>query len=512
MQESRTRNSALNLIAVLFGQVINVVLNFAVRTIFIHTLSTDYLGLNGLFTNILSFLSLAELGVGSAITFCLYKPISEGDDEELIALMTLFKRAYVVIGTAVLVLGGCLTPFLDLFIAEMPEGIPNIELIYLLFVFNSGISYFCSYKAIFVIANQKNYIVTNNKYLFRIIEAVLQIVLLLLFKDYIAYLVVKVLGTVLENIRITVIANKKYPVLTKKSNKKLSKETKNIIVANIKAIFVNKIGTVIINSTDNILLSKIFGLGIVGLYSNYALMITTVESLVSRFFSAITASVGNLAVATSNKKQNEIYEIISFIQFWIYSVSTIAFAALLNSFIELWIGKTYLIDPLCCFFAIINFYLYGMRQTNIVFITTYGLARFYTWLPIPAALFNLTISIILALVIGPAGVFAGTTVSTLLTTFWVEPRILMKRGLNGSLRRYWFRYIKYTVITFFLVIVTCFVCNKITLTGFWGFVIKTSVVACVPNLLLGLIFYRTIEFKYLITMLQKVVRKKTGKM
>lgn len=508
MQESRTKNSVLNLVAALAGQGINIVLNFAVRTIFIRTLSTEYLGLNGLFTNILSFLSLAELGVGSAITFCLYKPIAEQNEEEISILMNLFKRAYIIVGAVVLIVGIGLTPFLHLFIAEMPKGIPNISLIYILFVVNSGISYFCSYKAIYVIANQKNYIVTNNKFLFRIIVAILQILVLVLFKDYITYLVIKVVGTLFENVSITIIANKKYPVLKKKTTKKLNAETQNVIVANIKAVFVNRIGSVIITSTDNILLSKIFGLGIVGLYSNYSLLIVTVEGLLSRFFTAITASVGNMSVATSKEKQNDIYELINFIQFWMYSFSTVAFAALFNSFIELWIGKEYLIDTLCMVFAIANFYINGMRQSNIVFNTTYGLARYYTWLPIPTALFNLFSSIGLAFIIGPAGVFAGTTLSTLCTSFWMEPWMLMKRGLHGSLKKYWINYSKYTLTTLISLGVTFYLCNLIVENGIFGFVLKMLIVMIVPNVAICILYHKTSEFKYLLGMLQKILNKK----
>lgn len=508
MQESRTKNSALNLVAALGGQGINIILNFAVRTIFIRTLSTEYLGLNGLFTNILSFLSLAELGVGSAITFCLYKPIAEQNEEEISILMGLFKKAYIIIGTVVLFVGVGLTPFLGFLIAEMPEEITNVSLIYILFVINSGISYFCSYKAIYVIANQKNYIVTNNKYIFRIIVAVLQILVLLLFKDYITYLIIKVVGTLFENLSITIIANKKYPVLKSRPNKKLNSETKNVIVANIKAIFVNRIGSVIITSTDNILLSKIFGLGIVGLYSNYSLLIVTVEGLLSRFFTAITASIGNMSVATSEEKQNEVYAIINFIQFWMYSFSTIAFATLFNSFIGLWIGEEYWIDSLCVFFVVANFYLNGMRQNNIVFNTTYGLMRYYTWLPIPTAIFNLLSSVGLALIIGPAGVFAGTTLSNLCTSFWMEPWMLMKRGLHGSLKKYWINYSKYTLTTLLSLGVTLYLCKLIMQNGMWGFALKMLIVIIVPNVVICILFHKTREFKYLLGMIHKMLNKK----
>lgn len=507
MQESRVKNSAINLSTALLGQGINILLNFGVRTIFIYTLSAEYLGLNGLFTNILSFLSLAELGIGGAITFCLYRPLAENDEEEIAVLMNLFKKAYIIVCVIVFVLGVCLTPFLEYFVAEMPRDIVNVELIYILFVLNSAISYLGSYKAIYVIANQKNYIVTNNKYLFRIIVAVFQVGVLLIFQDYVFYLLIKVIGTLCENISITIIANRKYPVLKKKPTKKLKAENRIHIIENIKAVFVSKIGTVIITSTDNILLSKIFGLGIVGLYSNYSMLVVTIEGLVSRFFNAITASVGNLSVASSREKQNEIYETINFIQFWMYTFCTIAFSVLINDFIELWIGKEYVMDQLCVFFAIANFYINGMRQNNIVFNITYGLVRYYKWIAIPTALFNLVLSIVFANIMGPAGVFVGTTISTISTSFWIEPRILMKRGLHGSLRKYWINCGKYMALTVAMITLMDYVCDKILIRGIGGFAIKIFLVSSIPNILICILFRKTKEFQYLYNKLKCIVKK-----
>ena len=150
---NRTKNSIYNFLLALIGQGLDVVIKFALRTVFIITLGKEYLGLNGLFTNILSFLSLAELGVGAAITYSLYEPIANNDESKILPLMALYKKAYTIIGTGVIAIGISLTPFLKFLIAEMPN-IENIQLIYTLFVINSGISYFFSYKSSYISANQ----------------------------------------------------------------------------------------------------------------------------------------------------------------------------------------------------------------------------------------------------------------------------------------------------------------------------------------------------------------------
>lgn len=137
-------------------QVLLMVVNFALRRVFVLVLGREYLGLDGLFTDILSMLSLAELGFGTSVLFSLYKPVAEGNQEKIKSLMSLYRRAYQVIGTVVLVAGVSLTPFLNAFVKEMPAGIPHIRWIYILNVLNSGVSYFFIYKTSLLFAYERN--------------------------------------------------------------------------------------------------------------------------------------------------------------------------------------------------------------------------------------------------------------------------------------------------------------------------------------------------------------------
>lgn len=483
----------------------DLILRFALRTAFIYSLSQEYLGLSGLFTNILSLLSLAELGIGTAITFSLYKPLAENDEKKLAILMRLFKRAYIAVGGSVLVAGTLLTPFLGFFISGMPD-VPHIQAIYLLFVVNSGISYFYSYKSSYVIANQKRYVVTNNTYLLNTLCAICQIISLLLFGNYILYLAIQIAFTVISNIRISLIADKMYPVLKAKSNGVLDGDTKHTILENIGAMVFHKIGQVIVFSTDSILLSKMFGLLIVGIYSNYTMIINALEGILSQFFSAIAASIGNLCADSDKRHQNDIFYVVFFLNFWMFSFSTIAVGILMQPFIKVWIGDGYLMTAECVTFIVINFYLKGMRQTTITFDTSYGLMRHYKYMPVPECIINLGMSIVLAYILGPVGILAGTTMSTIFAPLWIEPRTLFKYGLKTSIRKYVKRYIIYALFTGSVFALLNWGLSYFQLAGIQGLIIRLICVLIVPNALICFCFYRTEEFKYMYLLVKKLER------
>ena len=291
---SRTKKSIRNVIFTIVGFVVTTLLQLVNRKVFILFLSSEYLGLNGLFSNILSMLSLSEMGIGAAIVFALYKPIAEKNTEKVKSLMALYKKLYA---------GALLTPFLHLLIKEMPD-IPYIHIYYLMFVIDSGLSYFYTYKRSLIICNQDNYISTTTTMLSSVGTKVVQLIILLLTHNYFLFLLVQILFTRLENVLISKIADKQYPFLKDKQYQKLSKDEIRTIRNNVFAMLAHKIGMVIVNATDNLIISKILGLAVLGVYSNYVLLTQTIESFVTKIFSSITASIGNL-VAEQSKEEVE---------------------------------------------------------------------------------------------------------------------------------------------------------------------------------------------------------------
>lgn len=503
---SRTKNSIYNMFFGVVGRILTLIIQFVVRMIFIRYLGVEYLGISGLFSNILTCLSLAELGVGTAITFCLYEPINNNDIEKIAILMRIFKMAYIFIGSFVLVIGILLTPFLSFFIKEMPD-IPGLNIIFILYVLNTAISYFFSYKSTYIIAQQRSYITTNNNNLIKIVSSSIQIVILILTQNYILYLIIQLVGTFVTNLRITFIANQMFPELKIRTNSKLDSETRSVIIQNIKALIFHKIGTIVVFATDNILLSKLFGVVVVGLYSNYSMIIIALESLIGLFFTSISASVGNLRVDSDIKHQKDIYYILLFINFSIYLISTSVLSAVINPFVEVWAGFDYIMPLNCVIFIVINFYLKGMRQIATVFNTSYGLVSRYKYLPIFESVINIGVSIIAGEIFGPVGIFVGTTMSTLATCFWVEPFILFKYGFESEIDTYIKKYTIYTLITIVSIGSNIVFCSLLSFTGIIRLIVSIIISFSVSVILLIVFFYNTGEFKYMKNLTFKIFIK-----
>lgn len=456
----RTENSIKNLIYAFSGQAIGIIVNLITRFVFIQFLAQEYLGIDGLFTNILSILSLVELGIGPAMTFSLYKPLAQKDEKKISALMNLYKNSYNVVGVLIIVIGLAITPLLPMFINQMPN-ISQINVIYLLFVLNSGFSYFYAYKRSLIIADQKKYIATFYRYLFFVILNICQIVILMITKNYLLFLMAQILFTVIENIAISKKTQKLYPFLKNYKKENLEKETKKEISRNIFAMTIHKIGGVVVKSTDNIILSKFVGLAPVAIYSNYYLIINALNTVLMQVFNSITASVGNLNVTENKNKLNDIFEKVFFINFWIYSFSSICLYILLNHFINIWVGDNYLFNISIVSIIVINFYITGMRNTVLTYRDALGLYWQDRYKAIFESIINIVASIVFVKMYGTFGVFLGTFISSVTTCLWVEPFILYKYGLKNKVSKYFLKYFVYTIVFLIVGLITYTVSNTL---------------------------------------------------
>lgn len=492
---SRTKSSLLNFITAMVGQGLGLIVSFIARIFFVKILSSEYLGLNGLFTNILTVLSLAELGVGTAITYSLYKPLAEDDISTCKMLMQLYKKVYTVIGLMILILGIAITPLLPIFIKDMPN-ISNINLIYILFVINTAISYFYSYKRNLIIADQNRYIATIYRYGFYFILNVAQIIYLVIKHDYIGFLILQIISTFLENVFVSKHADKMYPYLNDKEKIPLEEESKKEIIKNTKAMMMHKIGGTVVSSTDNILLSSFVSIVAVGIYSNYYLITNALNTICNQVYNSLTASLGNMWVKESKEKNYSVFKKINFLTFWIYCFITICLVCLFNPFIEIWVGKDYLFSMDIVMILVINFYLTGMRKSVLTFRDAAGLFYKDRYKAVAEAIINLVASIILAKYYGVFGVFLGTFISSITTCVWIEPYVLYKYGFEKSLKEYFKDYFKKTLLTAILVIVTYYICSLIKGNLYIAFGLKLVVCVLIPNIILLLIYGKSVEFKY----------------
>jgi O-antigen/teichoic acid export membrane protein len=500
----RTERSIENLAVSLFAQILNILLQFVLRTIFIKVLSTEYLGLNGLFSNILSYLSFAELGFGAAITFSLYRPLAENDYTTVAGIMYYYKKVYYFVGCFVLIVGTALTPLLPHLISEMPN-ITNIYFIYVLWVINSGLSYFWVYKSTLIIADQRKDIVEKNNVVFKLLQLFLQAAILFITHNYILYLLVQIIVTVLCNMSISIIADRRYPYLKNLKNEAITDEAHREIKKNVSATILHKVGAVVIFGTDNILLSKFFGLIIVGVYSNYYLIINTLSLLTGQIQASIVASVGNLGVTESTEKKLYVFQRYLFINFWVFCFTSSCLLSLLNPFVEMWIGEDFLLPYNVVIILVFNYFLNGFRSAAATFNNAFGLFWNTRKLPVVESVLNILLSIVFSHYFGYIGVFIGTTISSLITGIWYEPYVLYKVAFNMSPKKYYLRVIEYFFVAAICSLTSLVIFEFIDIDGIIGIIVKFIVAGIVPNVMMLLIYYKSKRFEYLKNYLYKIL-------
>ncbi len=504
---SRTKNSIRNAIFTMIGSIVIMLLQLVNRKVFVNFLASEYLGLNGLFSNILSMLSMSEMGVGTAIIFALYKPLGEGDTEHVKSLMQLYKRLYTGIGCFVLGVGALLTPWLHIFIKEMPD-IPYIHLYYIMYVIDSGISYFYTYKRSIIICNQEDYISSTTTMLASAGAKLTQFIILITTHNYFLFLLVQILFTRLENIWISHIADKKYPYLKDKQIKPLGQEDRKSIKRNIAAMMTQKMGSVIVSGTDNLIISKILGLSVLGFYSNYVLLLNTVNSLINKVFNSVTASIGNMVVKKSKDESEVAFFNILFVNYWIFGFSSICFCALFQPFICLWVGERFVLPDIAVWVFVACFYINGMRRTVLAFRNATGIFWYDRYRAILEAVVNLIISIPLTYLWGVMGVKLGSLIALLLTTFWLEGYVLYKHFFEKSSIMYQLLQIKYCVLTVLLCLLTTYLCKLVDTGSVSSFILECAICVVVPNVIMLLLSARSKEFQYFWGIVVRFLKKK----
>ena len=464
---SRTRAAYLNSSIATIAQFINLIFSFITRYFFIHELGSIYLGLNGLFLNILNILSFAELGIGSAITFSLYGPIYEHNHHDILALMKLFRTVYRAVASIIFVCGMILLPFLTDFIANknLSSTVGNVYFAFFLALMNVVVSYLLSYKRSFLIAAQLGYIDSVNRLLFNVFTQIFQIIFLLTIHSFYLYLFIQLLLTFLSNVRITIIANKRFPYLKDLSKaERVSKDVVDYLKKNVVGMMSAKFGGVVVNGTDNLILSSFIGLSIVGLYSNYTLFLTGLSGVLTQGISAVTSSLGNLgSEAGSIDRQKDIFHQYQYINNFVSVFGSFGLALFIPDVIHLWAGKSYLLSALVTFLIIENFFLIQLRQNVINVTNAYGLYWFERYKALIEALSNLIISLGLVVIfkMGIEGVLLGTIASNIFVNSWWEPMIVFQNRLHGIWKRYTFNYLAILFVGTTLLSIQIFVINRL---------------------------------------------------
>lgn len=509
MKESRTKYTFLNSITGMIVKIVTIVVAFVTRTVFIKTLGIQYAGVSGVFSNVLTVLSFAEMGIGSAIVYALYKPIADNDEVQIAKLMNAYKKIYSIIAVVILALGLCLIPFLGFIITDVPDIIEDIRLIYVLYLLNTASSYLLIYKSSFLTAAQKDYLVSKAKIIVSIGKATVECVVLLLTHNFILYLLISIFTQVTQNIYIARVAEREYPVLREKTNERLSNDEKGRLFKDVKALFMYKVSGTVLDGTDSIVISSFIGTSFVGILGNYNLIVNQIYSFVMQIFTATSASIGNLAATSSKEHQESVFDKMLFLCFWIYCFCATSLWTLLNPFMTIWQGKNLLFSSSMVLLLVMDFWMKGMLSPISQFRTSNGLFVQGQYRPLIMAMINIVVSIYLVKRIGITGVIAGTIISRVTTQNWYDPYLVYKHVFQSSVWKYYIKYLTYGGIT----LATCWISSSILAVlpiqnDFVKLFAGAGLSVFIPNAAIVLLFYKTQEFHSVLDLIKKVLKRK----
>ncbi len=469
--------------------------------VFVTTMTDQYLGARGLFSSILEFLSLAELGIGTVLVYSMYKPIAEKDERKLMALTQFYRKAYYLIGGMIFGAGVCLIPFLSFFVDNI-DAVPYARTIYFLYLLNSSLSYLLVYKQSILNADQKNYIINSYCAAFNVVQCIGQITILVMTKNFFLYLIIQIICTLGRNFFISKTAEKLYPFFKLKEKIELGKDERRGIYKNVIAMFQHRVGGTVLNSTDNLLISKFIGLTFCGFYNTFKMIIRVMNSFLNQFFNAMISSVGNLTVSESKETSYCTFKYLHFLSFWVYTFCTIGFVELANPVILVVFGDDkYTFGFPTVLMIGLNFYVVGIRKVPLTFKEAMGLLWHDRHKPIIEAVLNVIVSIALIPSMGIAGILMGTIVSMVLTSLWVEPYVLFKHGFRMSSVEFWRKNMIYFMFSGAMIALVHYIDSLFILTGWLDVFAKLGVCIVVPNVIIGVCFSFTGEFKELFSVL-----------
>jgi len=509
MNKSRTLYVGKNIMVSLVCQVINLLLSFIARYFFVRTLGITYLGVNGLFTNILTILSFAELGIGNAIIFHLYRPIAEGNIERIKSLLKLYNNTYKIIFIIVLMAGLIIMPFLQ-FIVDINVDIKeSIYLIYLLFLSNTAISYLFSYKKSLLLAYQKNYINLIIGQIIHIFQVICQILVLLFSRNFIAFILIQITGTFLENIVCSVVTNKLYPYVLDPCIA-LSKEERKEIFINVKDLSYYKFGSVILNGTDNIIISAMLDIESVGLVSNYVLLNNACSSFLGAIMNSFVASVGNFNVSSSSSDKYSIFRKMLYICFFIYGYASVGLLLLSNKLIPLWLGEEYLLDNVTQVALIAGFLVQGVHTVLMTFRTTLGYFKRGKYSPLISAIINIVLSILFCYFWGLPGIFIATPIARILSIGITDAHLIFSEEFKVKSFVYFLICVFYVLVIVASYFASFFAIKLVTFGGWGEFILDIFIVSFVYIIVFVLCTFWRKEFKGLVKYLNYIKNSLRG--
>ncbi len=503
MRLDKKKNAVAGTFWGLIQKVIAIVFPFINRTVIIYTLGVEYLGLTSLFSSILQVLNLAELGVSSALVFSMYKPIAEDNTDKIRALIKFYKNCYRVIGFIILVIGLILTPIIPYLISGEVSADVNIFIIYLMNLGSTVLSYWLfAYRSSLFIAHQRNDILSIIGSIIAIVINIIQMICLVIFKNYYLYLGISILGTVALNI-ITAIASKKYyPQYI--PHGELPIEEKKEIWRKVRDLFAVRIGGVINHSADTIVISAFLGLETLAVYQNYYYITSAIYGFFMVFYAACDAGIANSLIISSKDVNRQLLYNINHISFFALNFCCVCLICIYQPFMELWVGKEYVLD--FSYVVLFSVYLFAeiAPRTLIVYKDAAGIWRSDRFRPLTVAMVNLASNLLMVRLIGLYGILISTIMSMLFVGFpWLIHNI-EHYLIDIGILRYLKRVFEYIVVILICSCTTYWVCNLMPDTNVVATIfIRLAICVILPNFTFTVMFFKTKENKYLMSIISE---------
>ena len=500
----RKRRGVKNLIYGLTAQALIAVMNLALRSVIISKLGLNYVALGALFNEIIAMMSLAELGIGSAITFSLYKPLAKGDEEKCAQIMTLFQRAYRIIAAVILGVGCALTPFVHLLVKDIGFDLPYIRLVFLLYTVKTASSYLFSYKAALLTADQRMYEVTRVNTAATVAMVACSILEIVVFGNFIVYLLLQIAFSLGGNYVLSRLAQKRYPLLARRAE--LPASERKAIFKNVRSVFVGKLSGRITNSTDNILITLLVDTLSIGLYANYSMVLTVLTGVVTQIESAISAGVGNLLAVDYDAYAEETLRRLTFSMAALGTMCMIGLMCVFSPFVSVWIGEKYTLGDGVVFVLCLNLFLQFARMPLWTTVTGAGLFQKDKYISIIGSTANLVVSVLLGRAYGMIGIFIGTTCTHVIQIV-LKTLLLYRQRLHASPARYYLRWLFYTLWASALTLAAYAVCRLLPAGNAYLRLLLSFAVGAAFAGLSFLPMCRMPEFAYFKAQARELVRK-----
>lgn len=502
----RKLKSLFNILSSLGSYFFAMIFNFITQACIVKILGIEYNGINGIFTNILSMLSVAELGIGTTIIFKLYKPIAEDDKESIKSWMNFYKICYRIVALFITIVGLVIIPIVPNIVGKVSIQ-ENIILLYIISLIDIILSYIMTYKRSLLYADQKNYIINIVHMGYIIFMNITQIILLTTYKNYYLFLIVKLIYRLLENIIINVFVNKKYPYINEKY-KTVSREERKDVFDRIKALFLQKVSFVVNKGIDNIVISYFLGIIAVGYYTNYFTVVFAIIAIIYQIVSALTASVGNLLTENDSEKSFDIYKKINMLNSFLTGIGVIGFINCIQPFINVWIGEQYQLNMFIVLSFAIYIYADSIRRAITLYKEAAGICKEDKWMYVIMTIINLLLSIILCKIIGIAGVILGTAISYLFLIIYSYPKYIFTPIFKKDSKIYHKDNLKYVAFIIISIIISLLLTNTIKLDrAILQLIINIIISITTSSIVFIGLFYKSAEFKYYTNILKKVLLK-----